>query len=730
MKNFYWALFFLLPTATVGQVEDPANIQVQSTPDGDVEKLVFEEFISQGNCVEVFNIQRIGNVNSIGSFSNGLASIGIENGIVFTTGELENIKGPNISSETSGGLYGPSTDPFLSKVVGNAPVFDVIGIEFDFIPTGDFVSFDYVFASEEYCEFVGTEFNDVFGFFVSGPGIVGNEYNKSINVATIEGRDEVAINSVNHLDNTDFFISNRESCEIDDVGKVLNTIEFDGFTIPLQAFFNVIPCETYHIRLVVGDVGDEFLDSAVFLKGKSFDIGAKATIRTLVNNSSQDSLIYENCLEGSFLINRSKLSDRGKPLEVDLFFLGTATNGEDFLSIPEKITLEARENIKEIPISMIPDEALEGEEYVDVVVRTKTCDCEELDTTRLYIRDTKEDISVEFSEEVVCPSQPFQISPAVPDGIEPLFYQWDTGDSTSFIVDEITSPKRYVVTVTDVCGASNSDSVEVQIQPVPSLELVGDFGWCEGRILDSLLVDFPGQAPWSLEYTIDNAPLVAINEIMENPYVLPFEQVGTYTFEGFNDKHCNGIIEGTVEISDISFLIESVLTRPSCFNATDGQIDLQFEGGQDPFTILWDSLEEQSNLLSNIPAGDYSVQVVDQMGCVIQQDFFLPQALPTSRCRIDLAKSLYIPNAFSPNADGINDSFTIFFTAPLIQSVKYSIFDRWGNRIYTSVAYSKQDAPDFWDGGEMPAGVYVCLVEVFLADGSRDHFGTDVTLVL
>ena len=134
--------------------------------------------------------------------------------------------------------------------------------------------------------------------------------------------------------------------------------------------------------------------------------------------------------------------------------------------------------------------------------------------------------------------------------------------------------------------------------------------------------------------------------------------------------------------------------------------------------------------MSNIPAGDYSVQVVDQMGCVIQQDFFLPQALPTSRCRIDLAKSLYIPNAFSPNADGINDSFTIFFTAPLIQSVKYSIFDRWGNRIYTSVAYSKQDAPDFWDGGEMTAGVYVCLVEVFLADGSRDHFGTDVTLVL
>lgn len=197
----------LLPYHLLAQSED--NLHIQVNPAENIENLVFDEFIKKGNCVKIENIQRIGDIRSIGSFKNARTSIGIDEGIVFTTGSLDDIVGPNFSTGTTGGQYGgESPAPYLRQVVRNVPFFDVVGIEFDFTPTSDFVSFSYVFASEEYCEFVDSEFNDAFGFFVSGPGIEGDGFDNSINVAKIEQKeDAVTINNVNHLRNSQFFVN-------------------------------------------------------------------------------------------------------------------------------------------------------------------------------------------------------------------------------------------------------------------------------------------------------------------------------------------------------------------------------------------------------------------------------------------------------------------------------------------------------------------------------------------
>ena len=726
-------LLCLLPYHLLAQSED--NLHIQVNPAENIENLVFDEFIKKGNCVKIENIQRIGDIRSIGSFKNAQTSIGIDEGIVFTTGSLDDIVGPNFSTGTTGGQYGgESPAPYLRQVVRNVPFFDVVGIEFDFTPTSDFVSFSYVFASEEYCEFVDSEFNDAFGFFVSGPGIEGDGFDNSINVAKIEQKeDAVTINNVNHLRNSQFFVNNltrtdAASCGIDFGPRDLEGFEFDGYTTKLQAFFSVIPCETYHIRLVVGDVSDAILDSAVFLEGKSFESGAAASVRLQVNGQP-DTLVYENCLDAQFIIDRSKLSDRENALEIDLDIIGTSTNGVDYELLPDNVILEAMEFRQNLPVTILPDDLTESLEYLDFIVNTTTCNCTESDTARLYIRDSKETLEVILEEAQVCIGQPFTLAPLVPDGIEPLFFQWENGDTTPTITDMITEPTAYAVTITDVCGATNNDNIIAQLQPIPMLDLAGDFTFCEGRVPEELLIDLPGQAPWTLNYAVDDGNTQTIENISESPYGFPLAEIGLYNFVGFNDRHCNGAISGEAAVEDISFAVNPILKSPSCLNANDGQIELDFLGGIAPYDITWSEDAPSDAVLTSVLAGDYSVNVVDQLGCAVFTTFTLPEAPAFARCNFDLTKNLYIPNVFSPNGDGINDGFTIFPKFGLIQTASFKIFDRWGGLVFESNLMDNPTNLDYWEGGRQATGVYFCLVELTLSNGDLERYGTDVTLV-
>lgn len=719
------------PAIIWSQLSDTIGIQLESTPDSDIETLVLDKFIKQGACTEISNIRVIGEIASIGSFTNGSTSIGLSEGISFTTGTLQGIEGPNNSSRTTGSGSGPSDAPYLSRVIRGLPFFDVTGIEFDFVPTGDFASFRYVFASEEYCEFVGSQFNDVFGFFVSGPGINGPGFDNSINVATINDNDDVAINSVNFIDNVDYFVSNfniGDDCATGLLPKSIEEIEFDGFTTPLQAFFRVIPCQTYHIRLVVGDVSDDILDSAVFLEGQSFDITARPNVSLSIDEPGQDSLIYENCLNGNLVVTRGKLSDRDQPLEVELSYSGPAVNGLDFETLPNRIIIPPGERAF-IPISIIPDNIEEGEEYVDVIAQTSTCQCLELDTVRLYIRDVKQDISVFFDEEAVCPGQPFEITPNIIEGTQPLFYEWSTGETSEFITDEISSPQQYVVTVTDACGASNTASIQVQIQAIPDLIIEEQSTFCEGRDPELLVVSFPGQAPWSLEYTIDNDITRSFNNISDNPFELPLSSPGLYQFDGFNDRHCSGMVSGSVEVIEISPEISADILAPSCPNASDGEIALRLDSDRAPYNIRWGHTLQRSRVLSNLSSGSYNVTIIDREGCQVEQSYAVPEAASEVPCDINLEEALYVPNAFTPNSDSINDGFTVFHSSDFIESLSYVVYDRWGNAVYFSSSYMSNEEADFWDGGKRMTGVYTCLIEVILVDGSKEHLQKDVTLL-
>ena len=132
-----------------------------------------------GPGVTVSNILYNGSPTAIGSFSANRTNLGIAQGIVMTTGTVMNNgagpQGPNNtpSSGTDNNMPGSG---ILSGIIQGTQTYNAATLEFDFIPYADTVRFKYVFGSEEYPEFAppnNSTYNDVFGFFISGPGIVG-----------------------------------------------------------------------------------------------------------------------------------------------------------------------------------------------------------------------------------------------------------------------------------------------------------------------------------------------------------------------------------------------------------------------------------------------------------------------------------------------------------------------------------------------------------------------------
>ncbi len=185
------------PPEPIQETSDQAEMVNLSTTGGVAASSLISNTLIGGNCFDVSNVTSFGNSTSRGTFTNGGTNIGIGNGVVLSTGNVGVLPGPN----NQAGVYGgysivPTPDPDLAPLASGI-LFDLSKIEFDFRPTSPVVSFDFVFGSDEYCEFVDGGFNDVFGFFISGPGIAGNQ-----NIAVIPSTSTVvSIDNVSHVTN-------------------------------------------------------------------------------------------------------------------------------------------------------------------------------------------------------------------------------------------------------------------------------------------------------------------------------------------------------------------------------------------------------------------------------------------------------------------------------------------------------------------------------------------------
>lgn len=243
-----------------------------------VEEMVMDFFDNSG--ITVSNVTHTGDSTSVAFFDAGGTDLGIDAGIIFCSGDVLDVDTTAENLASSGlSLTGDIDIDIMSAGTGSPSSQDAIAIEFDFtVSETDTLDFNYVFGSEEYPEWVFSQFNDAFAFFISGPGISGPFSNGAENFSTIPGTtEEVAINSVNDSLNSQYYM---------DYANGQHMI-YDGFTTPLPASFIAMKDSTYHVKMVIADRGDSVLDSGVFL---SF------------NSLGQDSLLTP---PASFLVSTS-----------------------------------------------------------------------------------------------------------------------------------------------------------------------------------------------------------------------------------------------------------------------------------------------------------------------------------------------------------------------------------------------------------------------------------------
>lgn len=234
------------------------SISVSTNPD-----TLVAGFIEYG--VTISNVSYTGAGVSLGSFiCDTLGALQMNKGIVLSSGRVVDAQGPNNSQSTSSSSGGPG-DPDLAQLSSHI-ILDAAVLEFDLIPENNFLAFNFVFGSEEYPEFANSSFNDVFGFFITGPDPAGGQYN-SKNIALIPGTDQYI--SIANINNGINFNGPCVNCEylINNTGGP--ELEYDAYTtlIPVSVF--VVPGQQYHLKIAIGDCSDRLFDSGIFLQSPS-----------------------------------------------------------------------------------------------------------------------------------------------------------------------------------------------------------------------------------------------------------------------------------------------------------------------------------------------------------------------------------------------------------------------------------------------------------------------------
>ncbi len=759
------------------------NAQLTTDNSFSPENLVRNVLVGKG--VTVSNIIYSGESRAIGQFNGSQSNIGISEGIILSTGTvLDNVGGaqkngpvgPNnkAGATTNWGLPG---DTDLNNLIGET-TFDAAILEFDFIPQGDTVEFSYVFASEEYPEFVFS-FNDVFAFFISGPGISGVQ-----NLALVPGTSNpVSINEINASTNSSLFVANGDGTSAPQItdNKVTN---FDGFTVPLTAVSKVTPCQTYHLKMAIADVVDGSFDSGVFLKGGSLSSDPQfETNQTSTVDIGTPNVIPEGCSDGVLELTRTE--NLWSLFNLNYQIYGTAQNGVDYTNLSGTISFPPNVNNAQIIIQPIADGISESDETVILrFPNPNICITDSLNYV-FTISDLSLMNSTPDSTSISCPGDQVTIDANFSGGYMPYQYSWDIGGSSISVSVSPDTTTFYRFTISDVCGTTtlNNFKVDVPIFEPLSLTMPNDTSLrCLGMNFDIVPLVNHGYIPYEFNWSTSEKMQTISPEIMSDT-----------TFNLTVTDACDNIQSGDVYV-DLNYDDLSVeITGDTVACPGDSLMFIaSANGGIPPYVYVWENGDlSQRSIFSSFTSRTINISVRDSCGIIPSTDsIHLNIQKPTAKfivnsagletdeviyfiddsegdietykwdlgngnissaynpntvysddstytvqlivtdsigckdstqrdIRVITSIYLWVPNAFTPNIYQDNNNSVFRAKGTGIDKFKMNIYNRWGTEVFSTLDINEGWDGNFRSGKLAPVGVYIYKISLIGTSGKE-----------
>lgn len=685
------------PVATTFKVcvKVPALPVIVSTTQYTVEELVNNVLFS-GNCAQISNISWStgtnypdpdnvfgDNPNGIGYFNKGQSGFPLSEGIVMTTGDVTKVPGPDYRSMEQGSelwLGDTDIDAVMEGFLG-APPFqpstNASVIEFDFVPSVPTINLDFMFASEEYGDYIQCFSYDTFVILLTDAD--GNTQNIAVIPGTTIPISVFNISGAGYPNvcpgyNIEWFGQYNVFGQQDN-----SATSFAGQTVVMTATANVAVNQPYHLKIAIAET-DMNLDSGVFIKagidggGEPVDLGGDLLVATNTAICAGQTATIESNLDAATFDFTWKKN-------------GTVIPGE---TNPTLVVSET------------------GEYTVSANITGYNCFREDSVVVEFY--PSIEDATGNPGDLVICDADGFAIfdlsvnTAVILQGLNPTDYTVSyhaTADDATSNTGVLASPYTNTVQTEQTvyvriqnnstqCYAVKTFALRAQ-DLTPQFTLEGDFVSC--RAEDVTITVHPANfdtADAAFTWTLDGT---ALSETGSSIQATAF---GTYsvTVAIENCSHAESVtVAHDDAVFEIAFL-EGCEDNIYMLEATDADGSFNADTASYAWTGPEGFVSTERKFAAPV-AGDYTVTVTTAEGCTAEADFIVTET------------TCDVPRGISPNNDGLNDALDL--TALNVK--KISIFNRYGEEVYSKTNYTKEWNGQDKQGKELPTGTYFYMLE-------------------